>query len=418
MEITGRVTQGLGDYGVWLAKYKEVYRRATGLELFPGTLNLELTIPFDLPANCQRLEAADYGGAVNVNLVPCLVFGRRAVLLRTDANQDGTGPHPKTIVEIATDVKLRDEYGLQDGDLVTVEMEPGAADLDPSQGPPGVDSNQVIPGLGRSNRGDGLDSQLGSTKVRSMEIYDAIGTGYRELRRADPRLAAGILEALGTARSVINVGAGAGSYEPRGRAVVAVEPSTTMIRQRAADAARVVQGTAEALPVLADSFDASLAILTIHHWPNLPSCLAELRRVSRHKIAILTWDPGAPGFWLTDYFPEILEIDRRIFPSIEFLTQALGPTVVTEVPIPRDCTDGFLGAYWARPEAYLAADVRSAISTFTKLGDLDSGLAQLKGDLASGSWEQKYGDLLHRDSLDLGYRLVVASSSQSTATKR
>ncbi|MDG2142527.1 MAG: DUF120 domain-containing protein [Planctomycetota bacterium] len=123
MKLKGKVTQGIGDYGQWLAKYADVYRQATGIALFPGTLNLELPAPYDVPDGCQRIESADYGGAVNVNLVPCRVFGRRAFILRTDANQNGTGPHPRTVIEVATDVKLRDEYKLEDGDVVVVEVE-------------------------------------------------------------------------------------------------------------------------------------------------------------------------------------------------------------------------------------------------------------------------------------------------------
>ena len=133
--------------------------------------------------------------------------------------------------------------------------------------------------------------------------------------------------------------------------------------------------------------------------------------MARQKVVILTWDPSAPGFWLTDYFPEILEIDRRIFPTMDSLAKVLGPLVVTEVPIPSDCTDGFLGAYWRRPDAYLLAQVRSAISTFTMIGDLSSGLARLSEDLSSGAWEERNGALRQLEALDLGYRLVVASCS-------
>jgi SAM-dependent methyltransferase len=182
----------------------------------------------------------------------------------------------------------------------------------------------------------------------------------------------------------------------------------TMIRQRYSGTAPVVRGSATNLPFRDEAFEASLAILTIHHWPDRVRGLQELRRAAQRRIAILTWDPSAPGFWLTDYFPEILEIDRRIFPSFAELQHHLGRITVFDVPISHDCTDGFLGAYWRRPWAYLRAEVRSAISTFSKLPDVDSGLARLRQDLASGNWQRRYGQVLARSTLDLGYRLVVA----------
>jgi SAM-dependent methyltransferase len=240
-----------------------------------------------------------------------------------------------------------------------------------------------------------------------VDLYDSIGRGYRELRRQDPRIAARIFEALGSAASVVNVGAGAGSYEPRDRKLVAVEPSRVMIRQRDANAAPAVRASATSLPFRDETFDASLAILTIHHWPDLARGLHELRRAARRKVVILTCDPSLAVFWLTDYFPEILEIDRRILPPLSELRRHLGRIAVFDVPIPEDCTDGFLGAYWRRPEAYLRADVRAAISTFSKLHDVESGLAALRSDLASGEWARRYARLLERPTLDLGYRLVV-----------
>jgi SAM-dependent methyltransferase len=241
------------------------------------------------------------------------------------------------------------------------------------------------------------------------ELYDAIGSGYGRFRRPDSRIAASVLRCLGQASSVVNVGAGAGSYEPRDRRVVAVEPSMTMIRQRPRSSAPVVRGSGGALPFRDATFDASLAILTIHHWPDQTKGLEELRRAARRRVVILTWDPAAPGFWLTDYFPEILHIDRLIFPSLEMLTRELGRVSIFDVPIPHDCSDGFLGAYWRRPAAYLDASVRSAISTFGKLRDVTEGLARLARDLDSGAWERRYGSVLGASSLDLGYRLVVAA---------
>lgn len=242
-------------------------------------------------------------------------------------------------------------------------------------------------------------------------LYDRIGRGYAAYRRPEPRIAARIAGALGDARSVVNVGAGAGSYEPEDRAVVAVEPSGEMVRQRSADAAPAIRGRAEMLPFRDRAFDAAMAILTIHHWADVTRGLAEMRRVARSRVVILTWDPGHPSFWLVrDYFSEIHEFDRQTFPSLETLRAALGPIEVHPVPVPADCVDGFLGAYWRRPEAYLDEGARGAISSFPRLGDVDARIARLRADLADGTWHERNGDLLALDELDIGYRLVVARS--------
>ena len=239
-------------------------------------------------------------------------------------------------------------------------------------------------------------------------LYDTIGLNYADLRQPDPTIERAIHNALGGAGTVVNVGAGCGSYEPSDRSAVAVELSTTMIRQRPPSAVPVVQATAMALPFGANTFDASMAILTVHHWPDKEKGLEELRRVSCGRVVILTWDPEYTGFWLTDYFPEILDADRRIFPMIHEYEHVLGPTKVIDVPIPYDCTDGFLCAYWHRPEAYLDQRVRSAISSFSMLGDAASGLKQLERDLKSGEWRSRYGDILRRSEMNFGYRLIVA----------
>ncbi len=242
-----------------------------------------------------------------------------------------------------------------------------------------------------------------------MELYDEIGIGYRNSRRPDPRIATAIFHALGEADTVVNVGAGAGSYEPSDRSVVAVEPSMTMIRQRRVGSAPAVQASATQLPFRDATFEAALAILTVHHWPDRARGLGELARVARDRIVILTWDPATSGFWLVDdYFPEIVEIDRRIFPSIEEFSRALGRVDVHTLPIPHDCVDGFLAAYWRRPHAYLDASVRSAISTFSKIRAIEAGLTRLRRDLQDGTWERRYGDLLGRREIDLGYRLLVS----------
>lgn len=243
------------------------------------------------------------------------------------------------------------------------------------------------------------------------QIYDGIGEGYAVLRRPDPRISFAINQALGNAETVINVGAGSGSYEPQDGTIVAVEPSSTMIRQRMPGSAPVVQATATALPFDGATFDAGLALLTVHHWGDRRQGLQEMARVVRRRIVILTWDPASRGFWLVeDYFPEILEIDRPMMPSMSELQDALGDITVETVPIPHDCVDGFLGAYWRRPEMYLDDSVRRAISSFTKIPDVTPGLTRLRHDLADGTWRRRYGGLLNEDQLDLGYRLVTASS--------
>ncbi len=239
-------------------------------------------------------------------------------------------------------------------------------------------------------------------------LYDTIGKGYQPLRRADHHIGQVIDTALGDAESIINIGAGTGSYEPDNRSVTAVELAMTMIRQRPESAAPVVQANSMALPFADDSFAASLAILTVHHWHDQAKGLQEMRRVARRRVVILTWDRHFSNFWLTDYFPEILDIDRMIFPTWEQFESVLGSVNINEVLIPHNCSDGFLGAYWQRPEAYLDADVRAAISTFTKITDVDAGLAKLDRDLHSGAWHDRNSDLLKQTHLDLGYRLVIA----------
>jgi len=244
------------------------------------------------------------------------------------------------------------------------------------------------------------------------QLYDAIGVGYRDFRRPDPRLEAAVTRALNQAETVVNVGAGTGSYEPSDRSVVAVEPAMTMIRQRRPGSAPVVQASATELPFRDDGFAAALAILTVHHWPDQALGLDEMARVARRRVVVVTWDPSTSGFWLVDdYFPEIVEIDRPLFPSIEDFRKALGRVEVHPLPIPHDCVDGFLGAYWRRPHAYLDAGVRSAISTFEKLHDMGRGLDRLRRDLEDGSWARRYGDLLDQPEIDLGYRIVIAAKT-------
>ncbi|NNE44824.1 MAG: class I SAM-dependent methyltransferase [Gemmatimonadetes bacterium] len=242
------------------------------------------------------------------------------------------------------------------------------------------------------------------------ELYDRIGGNYRRLRGEDPRLAARIRDELGDARRVVNVGAGTGHYEPADRAVIAVEPSATMIRQRPQAAAPVIRGRSDALPFRAGRFDAAMAILTVHHWDRLDAGLAELARVAAGRVVLMTWDPAFPGFWLTDYFPGLLDVDRRIFPPLDRLASALGGTSVRNVPIPHDCRDGFLGAYWRRPESYLDPAIRSGMSTFARIPDVEAGVERLGADLESGAFGRRYADLLSLPEADLGYRLVSAGA--------
>jgi SAM-dependent methyltransferase len=182
-----------------------------------------------------------------------------------------------------------------------------------------------------------------------------------------------------------------------------------MIAQRPAGSAPVVQGRAEALPFRDASFDAVIGILTVHHWQDQQQGCAECARVARSRVVFLTIDIAVCArFWLFDYLPDLICTDRQIFPVLERFEEALGPIEITDVPIPADCRDGFLGAYWKRPRAYLDPAVRAGISTFSRLGDISDQLARLASDIQSGSWQQRYPGLQNINELDLGYRLVAA----------
>ena len=239
-------------------------------------------------------------------------------------------------------------------------------------------------------------------------IYDAIGVDYANLRKPDPRIAAYIHAALGDAKTVLNVGAGAGSYEPVDRQITAVEPSAEMIRQRSEGAAPAIQGSAEALSFADDSFDAAMAILTVHHWTDKAKGLTEMRRVSRGPVVLLTFDPAHRGCWLTDYLPELVTLDEGQMPVIADYARWLGPVTTLPVPIPHDCSDGFLYAYWRRPHAYLDPRIRKGMSSFWKIAGAEAALERLAADLDSGAWEARYGNLMELDAIDAGYRLVVS----------
>jgi SAM-dependent methyltransferase len=211
--------------------------------------------------------------------------------------------------------------------------------------------------------------------------------------------------------TVANIGAGTGSYEPS-NTVVAVEPSKVMIRQRNDGAAPVIRAVAEHLPLCANAVDAALAILTIHHWSDIDGGVAEMIRVARRRIVILTWDHTVfSQFWLLrEYLPAAAEMDMRLAVPITKLQSLLVNASIQEVPIPYECADGFGGAYWRRPHAYLDAQVRAGISMFALMAEplVREGLSRLEADLATGAWTDRHADLLDKPQLDLGYRLVVS----------
>jgi SAM-dependent methyltransferase len=250
------------------------------------------------------------------------------------------------------------------------------------------------------------------------EIYDSIGTTYNTTRRPDPRLARAIWSALEGCCSVLNVGAGTGAYEPTDRAVVAVEPSATMRQARLEGSAPCVAGTAESLPFDDRSFDAAMAILTVHHWNNYRAGLRELKRVARHRVLVVHWDQAVMDrLWLADYFPEAFAFDHRRGPSLQQVRAALGPdTDVVPLLVPHDCQDGFGGAYWRRPRAYLDPAVRAGISMLAQTehqrGD---GLERLRRDLGDGTWAARHRALLDETELDCGYRMVVGLARAHTA---
>jgi SAM-dependent methyltransferase len=244
--------------------------------------------------------------------------------------------------------------------------------------------------------------------------YEDAKTDYSSQRCADPRIGALILEALGDARTVINVGAGAGSYEPLDRYVTAIEPSAAMRAQRPASLAPAIDAVAEALPFDDDSFDAALASITVHQWRDADRGLRELRRVSRGPVAVLTFDPDVLlDFWLAEYVPEVLLVDQRRFPSIAHIVAVLGGgCAVSAVPIACDCTDGFGEAYYGRPEAFLDPTVRASQSGWglTDAHTLEPGLERLRRDLASGAWDARHGHLRSQPERVGAVRLVVAKA--------
>jgi len=244
------------------------------------------------------------------------------------------------------------------------------------------------------------------------QLYDTIGATYTVTRRTEPRIAAQVWAALGDARTVLNVGAGTGSYEPRDRDVTAVEPSALMRAQRAADAAPCVAAAAESLPFADQSFDAAMAFATIHHWQDPIAGLREMRRVAR-RVVVFTHDTIEAGwlrrFWLTrDYLPEVAGLlDGR--PSMTELASVIGART-EPVLVPWDCADGFFEAYWRRPGAYLDDQVRRGVSVWARVGpDAEQrAVRALRDDLDSGQWAERNRDLIDLDAAELGLRLLIA----------
>jgi SAM-dependent methyltransferase len=242
--------------------------------------------------------------------------------------------------------------------------------------------------------------------------YDAIGRSYSRTRRPDPRIEARIWAALGRARSVVNIGAGAGSYEPRDRYVVAVEPSATMVGQRAPDAAPAVRGVAEHLPFPDGAFDAALAVLTVHHWTDRDAGLREMRRVSRRQVVFFFEPAFGPEYWLIrDYLPHLYQLvdsERRAPDSADFAA-VFDVRSVEPVPVPADCVDGFGACFWNRPEAYLDPDVQAGMSSFAQLDDETRSRvsAALRADLESGEWDARHGHLRALSEYDAGYRILT-----------
>jgi SAM-dependent methyltransferase len=241
--------------------------------------------------------------------------------------------------------------------------------------------------------------------------YDRHGRTYAQHRRADPRIAARIHAALGDARTVVNVGAGAGSYEPSDRCVLAVEPSETMRAQRPPGAAPALAARAEALPFDDGAFDAAMACVTIHHWEDLLAGIAELRRVSRGGVVIFTFELDSLPRWQLDYLREAVAVEQPRFPPVDEVARALGAGArVESIPTPGDCTDGFFEAFWRRPEALLDAEVRGAQSVWPLLGaDVEALVVQRLADgLASGAWDAAHGHLRDQDELAGALRLVIS----------
>lgn len=261
-----------------------------------------------------------------------------------------------------------------------------------------------------------------STPSTAGASYDTTGHGYHEFRRPDPHIASAIRTALGDASSVVNVGAGTGSYEPDDRELIAVEPSAVMIAQRPAGAAPAIQAAAEALPLPDQAVEAAMAVLTLQHWEDVEQGLSEMLRVASRRIVLATMDVEVLAeLWVVrDYLPETLTAHVAGFPSIARLLELLPGAAVAAIPVPRECTDGFMAAFWGRPEAYLDARVRAATSPWHQLppAAVTRALDRLRRDLADGWWDRRYGHLRQQAELDVGLRLVSLEASATRMGRR
>jgi len=245
--------------------------------------------------------------------------------------------------------------------------------------------------------------------------YSGHGRNYSSIRRTDPRIAARVHAALGNARTVLNVGAGAGSYEPEDRYILAIEPSKTMRAQRPLHLAPAIDGAAEQLPLDDQSVDAAMALVTVHQWRDLEKGLGELRRVTRGPIVVLTFDRDALDlYWLAEYAREVISVERRRYPAVETIANGLGgPVDVRCIPIPIDCVDGFTEAFYARPEAFLDSAVRRSQSAWSFVpGEEESRIIKTLGDdLKSGIWDQKYGEWRTKPCFEGSLRLIVSNAA-------
>jgi SAM-dependent methyltransferase len=255
----------------------------------------------------------------------------------------------------------------------------------------------------------------------SAALYDTIGAGYATIRQPDPRLHAEILTALGPCGSAVNVGAGTGSYEPADRDVVAVEPSRLMIAQRPPDAGPPVVGVAELLPIADRSVDAAMTIFSVQHWSDIAVGIAEMVRVARNRVVLVTIDAEAlASHWMvSEYAPEILDVHASGFPSISFLREQLPGAMSTPWLVPTDCTDAFFVALWSRPELYLQPEVRAATSVWHQLSEetVDAVVTRLADDLKTGRWDERHGELRTRPALDVGVRIVRAEVGHFTVAR-
>lgn len=249
--------------------------------------------------------------------------------------------------------------------------------------------------------------------VTAGQRYDEIGRSYVKTRREDPRIASQVRAALGGARSVVNVGAGSGSYEPSDRVVVAVEPSARMIQQRDGRPAPVVRGVAEQLPFADGAFDAALAVLTVHHWSDVGAGLRELARTARRQVVLYFEPLHTHRFWALEHFPAARSLPTEVDPPGErTLREHLDVCEVQRVLVPHDCVDGFGAAFWGRPEAYLDPQVQAGMSWLAMLTDDErrAGTEALRADLASGEWDRRHGHLRTQREYDGGYRLAIATT--------